>query len=621
MAIVKPPDVSVPPPSGKPGGIGQRLEDALVRFAARVLNAAKETLGGILRFGFDVFLEGIEPYLIETYKPLLTKVRNTSGCPPELTTVIDHALSGESQAGAAVLGMLGSSVGNAALGSFLSAGLSPITFAANAKFLPQRPDLATLQALRRRKVIGDNAYDGWKADLGWSDPLSVAIESITRPRPDVGTLATDAFRRNVPLEALREELEKRGYLKPDIDSILNVLKPLPGPGDLISMAVREAWNDSVAARYGYDADYPAPFGEAMAKMGFDPEWARRWWRAHWEVPGPTMAREMLHRTSMTEDDYKTLLRVADYPSTWRQWMTEIAYEPYTRVDVRRMYQVGVLTTYQELIEAYTDLGYDTDKATHLADFTVLEYGESEREATRAEVMAAYSLGRLSAGETSSFLEEMGYPGWVIEMYIAKADLARSNALANETIGYVKTMYVNGQMSKTDVYTELNKIPLGSLEMERYLAEWEIARTAKVTRPSRADLLRFFLQNQMSVEEYRTELRGYRLSERYVDLYTGDAQRKLVLEAQKEAEQAQADALAVRARAEKTSYDIRAADIAVEIANLNLTVAGIKGADVSEMTLEEVAELTEVVIAAQLEIKRLQLEKAQSWAEYLRTKEV
>jgi len=621
MPLVKPPDVIIPPPSGKPGGLGQRLEDALVRFASRVLNAAKDTLAGVLRFGLDTFLEGIEPFLMRAYGPMLAKIRDTPGCPPELKSLIGLGLSGESQAGSAVIGMLGSTVTSGMVGSFIGAALSPVTFYANSIFRPQRPDLPTLQALLRRGVISPTDYTTWKGDLGWGDTLATAIESITRPRPDVGTLAADGFRRNIPPEALRDELKRRGYLDPDINSILNVLKPLPGPGDLISMAVREAWDDGVASRYGYDQDYPAEFGEAMAKQGFDPEWSRRWWRAHWEVPGPTIAREMLHRTDMTEADYATLLKVADYPATWRRWMTEVAYAPYTRVDIRRMYQVGVLTTYAELVKAYNDIGYADDKAAKLADFTVLEYGESEREATRAEVMAAYQIGRLSPGETRSFLEDMGYPGWVIEMYVARVDMARTVSLAKETISHVKTMYVASQISKTDVYTTLGRIPLASTEIERYLEEWEIARTAKVARPSRADLRKFFLENEMDESELRQELRGYRLSERYIDWYVADAKRELVRLAQDESEKAVAEALKVRTRAEKTTYDIAVADIAVEIAQLNLTMADLKASATPEMTLEEITEISELVVLCQLWIKALQLQKAQTWSEYLREKEV
>jgi hypothetical protein len=621
MPLVQPPDMSIPGPTGKPGGIGERLENVLVRFLGRMLNGAKATLAGIIRFALDTFLEGIEPFMIRAYKPVLNLVRNQTGCPGALIETIDTALSGTDQAGAAVLGMLGTSIGSAVIGSFVGTLTAPLTMYVNSKVLPQRPDLGTLQALLRRKAISLSRFGEMLGELGWSNELNSAIEQLTHPRPDIGVLAGDAFRRELPLETLRDELTRRGFLPPDINAILNVLKPIPGAGDLISMAVREAWDDGVAGRYGYDADFPAPFAEWMKKQGYDDEWAHRWWRAHWEVPGPTIAREMLHRTDMTEGDYATLLKVADYPQRWRQWMTEVAYEPYTRVDIRRMYQVGVLKTYAELVRAYKDIGYKDDKAQKLADFTVLEYGETEREATKVEVLSAYGIGRLSQAETRGYLVEMGYPGWVIETYIARVDLGRANGIAASQISHAQTMYVNGQMSKTEVYTTLNTIPLASAEIERYLQEWEISRTAKIARPTRADLLRFFLQNEMTEAEFRAELAGYRLSARYIDWYVADAKRKLVLAAQKESEDAIADALKVKLSTVKTTYDIQIADITVQIAKLNLTIAELKASSTPEMTLAEITDLGTTVVNCQIEIKTLQVAKAQLWRQYLESRKV
>jgi len=163
--------------------------------------------------------------------------------------------------------------------------------------------------------------------------------------------------------------------------------------------------------------------------------------------------------------------------------------------------------------------------------------------------------------------------------------------------------------------------LPAAEIERYLEEWEISRTAKIARPSRTDLLRFFLQNEMSEAEFRQELSGYRLSGRYIDWYTADALRKLVLQAQKEAEDAQNEAASVQARAEKTTYDIQAADIAVQIAEFNLKIADLKASSTPEMTLADVTGIGELVVSCQLQIKALKLEKAQLWAAYLKEKEV
>lgn len=616
MPLIQPPDSGVPGPSGKPGGIGERLENALVRFLTRALNGVKLTLSGVLRFGLDTFLEGIEPYLIRSFRPILSTVRNEAGCPPEVQSIIDAALSGESQAGVALLGMVGSSLGGGLFGSIGSAVFGGWTRYANSKARQLRPDLGMAQTMLRRGSISEAQYKLNLAEIGWSDEAASALWQVTQPRPDIQTLATDLFRRGQPVEAIKGELVRRGFGEADADKIVNVLKPIPGAGDLISMAVREAWNDGVAARYGYDADFPPEFAEWMSKQGFDPEWSRRWWRAHWELPGPTMARDMLHRTDMTEADYETLLKIADYPQTFRRWMTEVAYEPYTRVDIRRMYQVGVIKTYAELVHAYNDIGYDNDKAGKLADFTVLEYGETEREATKTEVLNAYGIGRLSQAETRSYLAEMGYPDWVIDTYITRVDLGRVNGLAAKQISHAQTMYVNGQMSKTEVYTMLNGIPLSAAEIERYLMEWEISRTAKIARPTRADLLKFFLQNMVTEVDFRLELKGWRLSDRYIDWYVADAKRKLVLQAQSEKEAADAEALKVRASTVKTATDIQIADIAVQIAQLNLTIADLKASSSPDMTMQEIADMGKLVVQCQIQIKALQLEKAQVWKAYL-----
>jgi len=256
----------------------------------------------------------------------------------------------------------------------------------------------------------------------------------------------------------------------------------------------------------------------------------------------------------------------------------------------------------------------------LADFTVLEYGETEREATKTEVLNAYGIGRLSQADTRSYLKEMGYPDWVIETYITRVDLGRVNGLAKSHISHAQTMYVNGQMTRTEVYTVLNGIPLSAAEIERYLEEWEISRTAKVARPSRADLLKFFLQNMVTEADFRLELKGWRLSDRYIDWYVADAKRKLVLQAQKEKEDADAEALKVRSSSVKTATDVQIADIAVQIAQLNLTIADLKASSSPDMDMQQVTELGQLVVQCQIQIKALLLEKAQVWAAYLRTKQ-
>jgi hypothetical protein len=121
-------------------------------------------------------------------------------------------------------------------------------------------------------------------------------------------------------------------------------------------------------------------------------------------------------------------------------------------------------------------------------------------------------------------------------------------------------------------------------------------------------------------DFRLELKGWRLSDRYIDWYVADAKRKLVLQAQKEKEDADAEALKVRSSSVKTATDVQIADIAVQIAQLNLTIADLKASSSPDMDMPQVTELGQLVVQCQLQIKALLLQKAQVWAAYLRTKQ-
>jgi len=616
MPISLPPDSGLPPAPGKPGGIGDRLETNLVRFATRLINNVKLTYSGIFQHAAGSFLETFEREANDLAGGLYDRVLSNPELPPDIRSLLERSRSGEKQAG--IMTAIGLIIGVlAVIGPSAVRPLGTIVeYVSNHIFKPMRLDYGTW---RRAWLRDPRHYPTALKELndqGWTEAQVHAADLASEERPGIAENLALLHRGLITETEFSTRLNAAGVNASSVAEYLALGHNLPGPGDLIRMAVREGWNDQIAGRFGYDADLPPEFVENMKKQGFDPEWSRRWWRAHWELPGPTQARDMLHRTSMTEGDYALLLKTADYPAQWRQWMIETAYEPYTRVDIRRMFQVGVLKTYGELVRAHMDIGYDLEKAQKLSDFTVLEYGETEREATKTEVLNAYGIGRLTQAETRVYLADMGYPDWVVETYITRVDLGRVNGLAKQQISHAKTMYVNGQMTRTDVYTALGKIPLTAAEIERYLDEWEIQRTAKITRPSRSDLLKFFLQNEVTEADFRTELRGWRLSDRYIEWYIADAKRKLVLAAQAEKEAADAEALKVRSSTVKTATDIQIADIAVQIAQLNLTIADLKASSSPDMSLSEIEELSALVVKCQIQIKELQLQKANVWKAYL-----
>jgi hypothetical protein len=203
------------------------------------------------------------------------------------------------------------------------------------------------------------------------------------------------------------------------------------------MAVREAFTPAIIAKFRYAEGFPSEILEYTRKIGLSDEWLKRYWYAHWQLPSPQQGYEMLHRLRpgkvsqpFTKDDMDLLLRTADYAPYFRDKMIAISYSPFTRVDVRRMYKTGDLS-YQGVIDAYMDIGYDADKAKKLADFTVHyetgndtnlidEYSELSREV----VSSAYARGLISESEFRNALTGMDIVGKAQDLVIRITELKR-----------------------------------------------------------------------------------------------------------------------------------------------------------------------------------------------------
>ena len=279
-------------------------------------------------------------------------------------------------------------------------------------------------------------------EMGFSDVRINQLIRISRNALNVSELVNLWLRKEIDTVTLEDELSKLHYVKEDIERIKKLAYYIPTPNDIIRLAVRDAWNDQAANRFGYDEDFPAEFGEWSEKQGLSRYWAKRYWRAHWELPGTTLAYEMYHRlregrtqNTFTRSDLETLLKIADYPRYFRDRMIEVSYEPFSRVDVRRMYKIGILN-YDEVVEAYKDIGYDDKKAKLLADFTV----------------------KYETGDEDSILDKY----------------------KNQTINLIKEGYLTGLLDKQTCVTKLNALKYSNENVDTLLSLWDFESSIKYT---------------------------------------------------------------------------------------------------------------------------------------------
>lgn len=518
--------VEEPERGGFPDNLNGALQYSLAHWTYKVM----ETIGGAMGAwvaGFGVqFLDRIEPGLVEYAAPLLDILLAYEELDPALRSFLEKLRNPTHEAAATLLSGFGSQVGGAIMGSALGSLTAGLTYAVNRANRPALPSLADAITMDRRGLLPPLGLMSVLTSLGYHDVYIDGYKEITKLRASLGDLFTAYKRGELDKEPLLAELSKRGlsddsvellirnarefldvqslftawhrgmmtepelrgllqkrkFRDDDIDTLEELSHPIPGPTDLVRMGVREAFNDDVAVMWGYDSDFPPELREYMTKLGFDPDWAKYYWRSHWELPSVSQAFEMFHRGEVGEEELEKLLRALDIPARWRRGLTNIAYSPYTRVDVRRMYGLGVLDE-DEVKAAYMALGYDDDKAEHLKQFTILyekpddgDQLDEFKDLTRAVVTQAYAKGIIERTEATTRLMALDYTQENIDLLL---ELATWTKEIDETPDYmreyqkdvksiIEKAYSRRLVSANDAKIRLTELGFGDSESDYIL---------------------------------------------------------------------------------------------------------------------------------------------------------
>jgi hypothetical protein len=314
-----------------------------------------------------------------------------------------------------------------ALQEMREAGLSDRDIAAVIDLNKQRLSSGDWIAAMMRGVVPQVQVAEELKRRGMPEADIAATLALARQLLDGQTIAASMFRGLITRSEALAKLKQLGLNDQDADALLTCQELIPGPSDLISMAVREAWNDAVASQWSYDEEYPELVGQWLSKTGMAEDWARRYWRAHWQLPSPDQAAEMVHRGLIDIETMRTLLKIADYPAYWRDKLIGITYAPLTRVDTRRMYGLGVLTR-DQVKDSYRKLGYDETNAEYLTEFTVRyeeDDGSSKLEAqkkqTQNAIIASFKKGILTRAEAQTKLMDLELTNDEIEFILSMAE--------------------------------------------------------------------------------------------------------------------------------------------------------------------------------------------------------
>ena len=395
-------------------------------------------------------------------------------------------------------------------------------------------EISDLVELRKKGVINPITYLEKTGELGLSiqNAEDIFKGSLNRLPPEI--VITAIFRKikfGKGEKDLKNELIQQGWTEGRIETILKTALFYPAPADWVYFARRDIFNPTAVETFGYDEGYPKDREADVAKAGVSPEFWKYYWRAHWRDLGTGEIFTMLHRRVINDSEASMLLRTSNYAPKLAEKLKKTAYNPYSRIDIRRMYKLGVVDR-DEVKKTYLDLGYDEEHAENLTKFVEKwaaeptaqeatpedQRREELRGLTRSAIISQYKNYLIKEDEVKEYLKDLGYSEEVADFYTQNANYEMEQDRINKYLTAYRRMYINGVLTYNETSDALDKLNVPAYQKEQLLNLWELDKTGRPSQPSKSDLINFLKAGIIKVNTFIDKMEDLGYNKVYVNWY-------------------------------------------------------------------------------------------------------
>jgi len=443
----------------------------------------------------------------------------------------------------AVAGMVGGSVVGTGVGMGLGGFGRDISNWFNSWRRPTPLDIPVLAYAEHTNQLSEEKIDLNYANLGYADEYKKVLFDYYKPKLTVTELL-EAEKRIEDLDYdIDEALKAHGFNDKEINILRKLSWAYPSPSDFIRFAVREVFTTDKETQEALSAEFPEDIVPYAEKAGMRKDVLEWYWKAHWELPSPTQVYEMLHRLNpdvlnvrgnaykemgldlseleTTLDTVKKYLKQADYDKRWRQRLMAISYSPLTRVDLRRIYELGLIDD-AELKARLMELGYTKKDAELMVEFYKTFKQEEARLYTKTEIKYLLYYGIINDTEAKVLLEKLGYSEedakTLIELW--KVKLAEKDM--RETQKFVRDAYALGEITREQAEAMLKDAGLSDDVIAVVLDKEEKRRLKSQKLPSPTTVVKWLKMGVITEDKAREILEKINVAKEYIDFYIAEA---------------------------------------------------------------------------------------------------
>lgn len=354
------------------------------------------------------------------------------------------------------------------------------------------------------------------------------IAQAQRTRPTNDQLIQLNRRGILTNEDTNDRMRGNGVMNDGERNLLyKATEAMPSVSDIVRFMVRDADDDTVAGKYGTDAQLDKKYGKQLQSwakgQGITDEVMKYYWRSHWEIPSNTALFEMLHRlrpartgqgltggVTVSPSDIKDALVVNDVLPYWADRLIEISYKPLTRTDAQRAYFIDALSE-NELKDAYLDLGYNDGNADRLVRFTNQLKAKRKQTTGGTEkatsILKYYKNWLIGDTEARQRLKNSGLSEIAANEALQIAGNQRKNDSQLACIKGIKAQYKRFIIDDVEARRDLTSIGVAIENITPLVAQWNCERANKPKELTAAQVCKAYKQELITETEYLRRLKA------------------------------------------------------------------------------------------------------------------
>jgi hypothetical protein len=363
------------------------------------------------------------------------------------------------------------------VGTILGTGIrTPLTYQVNKMLRPVVPSERDLVDLRTERIITSDEYLAAQACHGLSDAWSNRLVEKAWRVPGYGELREMLWRGEISEAVLTEAMEYMSVRGDFLGPYLALTTRIPGPGDLVTMAVRE-----VFTRPELQEELPEEFVEWMQKQGYKEPWPAYFWAMHWRLPSVTQVYDMHHRGIPMPFGVEDFLRLADISPEWREPLEKLSWSLPGAIYSRWMFRWGELGV-DGLEELLVKGGLDPEWAPTVARAVAKNQFLREIHMLETNIKADLRDGFISEATARADFTELGYPGTFIEYHVKDALRDRARKHHQARLELYEDWYLKDLLTYDELESHAAEIIVDPNERELFLEDAWIHRYKPLVVP-------------------------------------------------------------------------------------------------------------------------------------------